>query len=132
MGGRVLVLNATYEPINVCTVRRAVVLLLKAKAELVERGRAELHSESSTVARPVVIRLVTYVSVPRDALHLENGKPYVFKIVGEELKRTPVVTGTYNLTQQAILSGLNDGDWIATGTTSGQPLQEGIPIKEIR
>jgi 5-methylcytosine-specific restriction endonuclease McrA len=67
MGGRVLVLNATYEPINVCTVRRAVVLLLKAKAELVERGRAELHSESSTVARPVVIRLVTYVSVPRGA-----------------------------------------------------------------
>jgi 5-methylcytosine-specific restriction endonuclease McrA len=67
MGGRVLVLNATFEPINVCTVRRAVVLLLKDKAELVERGRRELHSESSTLARPVVIRLVTYVNVPRDA-----------------------------------------------------------------
>ena len=39
MGGRVLVLNATYEPINVCTVRRAVVLLLKQKAELLERSR---------------------------------------------------------------------------------------------
>ncbi len=34
-GGRVLVLNATYEPINVCTVRRATVLLLKHKAEVV-------------------------------------------------------------------------------------------------
>src|SRR5256885_2279288 len=67
MGGRVLVLNATYEPINVCTVRRAVVLLLKAKAELIERGAWALHSESSTYARPVVIRLVTYVKVPRDA-----------------------------------------------------------------
>ena len=67
MGGRVLVLNATFEPINVCTVRRAVVLLLKEKAELLERGRWELHSESSTLARPVVIRLVTYVKVPRDA-----------------------------------------------------------------
>ena len=62
-----LVLNATYEPINVCTVRRAVVLLLKEKAELIERGRWELHSESSTLARPVVIRLVSYVNVPRDA-----------------------------------------------------------------
>jgi 5-methylcytosine-specific restriction endonuclease McrA len=67
MGGRVLVLNATYEPINVCTVRRAVVLLLKEKAELLERGIWELHSESSTLARPVVIRLVSYVNVPRDA-----------------------------------------------------------------
>src|SRR5215471_20306967 len=65
--GRVLVLNATYEPINVCTVRRAVVLLLKEKAELLERGRWELRSESSSLARPVVIRLVSYVKVPRDA-----------------------------------------------------------------
>ena len=67
MGGRVLVLNATFEPINVCTVRRAVVLLLKEKAELLERGSFKLHSESSTLARPVVIRLVSYVRVPRDA-----------------------------------------------------------------
>src|SRR5882672_10098940 len=67
MGGRVLVLNATFEPINVCTVRRAVVLLLKEKAELLERGLWELHSESATLARPVVIRLVSYVNVPRDA-----------------------------------------------------------------
>src|SRR5437870_4324524 len=67
IGGRVLVLNATYEPINVCTVRRAVVLLLKEKAELIERSSRELHSESTTLARPVVIRLITYVNVPRDA-----------------------------------------------------------------
>ena len=33
-----LVLNATYEPINVCTVRRAVVLLLKEKAEVIEHA----------------------------------------------------------------------------------------------
>ena len=50
-----------------CTVRRAVVLLLKDKAELLERGGWELHSENATLARPVVIRLVSYVHVPRDA-----------------------------------------------------------------
>jgi HlyD family secretion protein len=72
------------------------------------------------------------LSVPREALHIENGKSFVFKIVDDELKRTPVVTGSFNLTQVAILSGLNAGDWVATGTTSGQPLQEGVPIKEIR
>src|SRR5438874_3310979 len=64
--GRVLVLNATFEPINVCSVRRAVVLLLKEKAELLERAGWDLHAESTTVPRPVVIRLVTYVRVPRD------------------------------------------------------------------
>ena len=72
------------------------------------------------------------LSIPREALHFENGKKYVFKIVGDELKRTPVETGSFNLTQAAIVSGLNDGDWVATGTLSGQPLQEGVPIKEIR
>jgi HlyD family secretion protein len=72
------------------------------------------------------------LSIPREALHMENGKPYVFRVVGDELKRTQVVTGAINLTQVAILSGLNEGDWIATGTISGQPLQEDVPIKEIR
>lgn len=72
------------------------------------------------------------LSIPREAVHIENGKTYVFKVVEDELKRTPVVTGTFNLTQQAILSGLNDGDWVATGTLSGQALEEGVPIKEIR
>ena len=61
-----LVLNATFEPINVCTVRRAVVLLLKEKAEVLEHAEYVLHSGSSTVPRPVVIRLVSYVRVPRD------------------------------------------------------------------
>ena len=64
--GRVLVLNATYEPINVCTVRRAVVLLLKDKAEVVERANWELHSERATISRPMVIRLVHYVRIPHD------------------------------------------------------------------
>ncbi len=61
-----LVLNATYEPINVCTVRRATVLLLKHKAELVEQSAWHLRSEHTRMPRPVVIRLMTFVNVPRD------------------------------------------------------------------
>lgn len=61
----VLVLNATYEPLNVVSVRRAVVLLLKEKAELVEAAEARLRAERMEVPVPLVIRLVTYVRVPR-------------------------------------------------------------------
>ena len=64
--GRVLVLNATFEPINVCSVRRAAVLLLKDKAEMLEHAAWELRSEHTAIPRPVVIRLVTFVKVPRD------------------------------------------------------------------
>ena len=70
-----LVLNATYEPINVCTVRRAVVLLLKEKAEMLERAEWELHSATSTMARPMVIRLVAYVRIPRDTHREPERRP---------------------------------------------------------
>ena len=72
------------------------------------------------------------LSIPREALRSENGKTFVFKINGDELKKTFVVTGALNLTQVAILSGLQAGDWVATGTTTGQPLQEDIPIKRVQ
>src|SRR3954451_10716498 len=65
--GRVLVLNASYEAINVCTVRRAAVLVLKDRAEILEHGQLALHAETFEMPRPTVIRLMTYVRVPRDA-----------------------------------------------------------------
>ncbi|MSO41341.1 MAG: HNH endonuclease [Solirubrobacterales bacterium] len=63
---RVLVLNASYEPLNVCTVRRALVLILKQKAEVLENGSGVLRSETMRLDMPEVIRLVTFVRVPRD------------------------------------------------------------------
>ena len=72
------------------------------------------------------------LSIPREALHFENGKPYVYRIEGDSLVRTSVTTGSFNLMREQILSGLKEGDSVATGTTSGQPLQEGMPIKVVR
>ena len=59
-------MNASYEPLNVCTVRRALVLLLKEKAEMLERGDGVLRSETMRLDRPEVIRLISFVRVPRD------------------------------------------------------------------
>jgi 5-methylcytosine-specific restriction endonuclease McrA len=61
----VLVLNATYEPLNVVSVRRAVLLLLKEKAEVVEAADAWLRSEGMALPLPLVIRLVYYVRIPQ-------------------------------------------------------------------
>jgi 5-methylcytosine-specific restriction endonuclease McrA len=62
---QVLVLNASFEPLNVCSVRRAHVLVFKGKAELVEELQQPLRSASSTFPWPHVIRLLSYVRVPR-------------------------------------------------------------------
>jgi 5-methylcytosine-specific restriction endonuclease McrA len=61
---RVLVLNATYEPLSIISVQRAVVLLLKEKAELVEATAERLHASYTSVPVPLVIRLVYYVRIP--------------------------------------------------------------------
>ena len=72
------------------------------------------------------------LSMPREALRVQDGKYYVFKVVNGELKRVDITIGSPNLTLVPILSGLNDGDSVAIGTTNGQLPQEGIPIKEER
>jgi len=60
----VLVLNSSYEPLHVVSVRRAVVLLLKEKAQAVEVAESWLRSERYSLPRPLVIRLVTYIRIP--------------------------------------------------------------------
>jgi 5-methylcytosine-specific restriction endonuclease McrA len=62
---QVLVLNASYEPLNVCTLRRAHVLVYKGKAEVVEELDRPLRAATDTYPWPHVIRLVHYVRVPR-------------------------------------------------------------------
>ncbi|MDE3087876.1 MAG: HNH endonuclease [Chloroflexota bacterium] len=61
----VLVLNATYEPLNIVPIQRAVVLLLKEKAEVVEAAKTKLRAEHYAIDWPLVIRLVAFVPVPR-------------------------------------------------------------------
>jgi 5-methylcytosine-specific restriction endonuclease McrA len=63
---QVLVLNATYEPINVCSVQRAVVLVLKSKAEVLEGMANRLRTPERSLTMPHVIRLSYYVRVPRN------------------------------------------------------------------
>lgn len=62
----VLVLNLNYVPVNVCTVRRAIVLLSKGKAELLEQRSetARIRSFSATLDAPSIIRLVYLVKRP--------------------------------------------------------------------
>ena len=62
--GRSLVLNATDEPLCVVPSRRAVVLVLKAKAEIVQANGEAYHSEKLRLPVPSVVRLTYFVKVP--------------------------------------------------------------------
>jgi 5-methylcytosine-specific restriction endonuclease McrA len=65
--GATLLLNATYEPLCVVSTRRAIVLVLAAKAEPVDSTSDVVHAELISLAAPVVARLTRYVRVPYPA-----------------------------------------------------------------
>ncbi|MCL6480293.1 MAG: HNH endonuclease [Firmicutes bacterium] len=68
----VLVLNATFEPINVTAVRRALVLLLKGVAQAEEHNHAEIRSANTSMRVPSVIRLLTYRRIPQQTRALSR------------------------------------------------------------
>jgi 5-methylcytosine-specific restriction endonuclease McrA len=72
MNGRVLVLNASFEPINVCTERRAVVMIFKGVARMEEHNGHMLHSARLQIHAPSVIRLTEYIHIPYERKSLSR------------------------------------------------------------
>ncbi|HXE63368.1 MAG TPA: HNH endonuclease [Bryobacteraceae bacterium] len=68
----VLVLNASYEPINICAARRAVVLVLKGIAAAEEITSHSVHSSRRSVRVPSVIRLLEYRRIPHQTRALSR------------------------------------------------------------
>jgi 5-methylcytosine-specific restriction endonuclease McrA len=66
----VLLLNANFEPLNVCTMRRAVGLMMTGKAELLLNGRGVIRTTSSSLLRPSILRLAYMVHRPRQRVKL--------------------------------------------------------------
>ncbi len=61
---RALILNATYEPLSIVSARRAIILVLREKAVVLEESGTVWRSERSSFQMPSVIRLNRYVKVP--------------------------------------------------------------------
>lgn len=66
----VLVLNANFEPVHVCTTRRAISLMLSGKASLVMNGRGVIRTVSTEYPRPSIIRLDKMIRRPRPTVRL--------------------------------------------------------------
>ena len=68
----VLVLNDSYEPINICGARRALVLVLKGIARTEEEHGLSLHAQRTIIAMPSVIRLLEYRPRPHQTRALSR------------------------------------------------------------
>ncbi len=72
----VLVLNANYEPLNVCNMRRAIGLMMTGKASMVLDGRGEIRSVSNSFACPSIIRLQRMIRRPRPRVKLTKNEVF--------------------------------------------------------
>ena len=73
----VLVLNQNFEPLNVCNARRAVVLVLCGKAEVLELNHQVIHSPSTSIHCPSVIRLSHLIRRPRPHARLSRKEVFI-------------------------------------------------------
>ncbi len=72
LNNRVLVLNQNYEPMSVCSAKRAIILLYLEKAEIIEKNHEMIHSINSAIPLPSVVRLARFVHVPRKRILLNR------------------------------------------------------------
>jgi 5-methylcytosine-specific restriction endonuclease McrA len=68
----VLVLNASFEAINVCSMQRAIILTMKGLASVEESYPDVLHTKYADFPMPSVIRLHKYRNVPRQSKALSR------------------------------------------------------------
>lgn len=66
----VLVLNANFEPLNVCDMHRAICLMILEKASLIQDGRGEIQTINTSYPRPSIIRLQKMIHRPRQKVRL--------------------------------------------------------------
>jgi len=77
MEAPVLVLNANFEPLNICDTRRALGLMLTGKAALIANGRGTIQTVSRSFPRPSIIRLEGMVQRPRP--HVKLNRSEIFR-----------------------------------------------------
>ena len=73
----VLVLNQNYEPLNICQVRRAILLILNGKAEVIENNSSVIRSPSFSMISPSVVRLAHLVKRPRPQARLTRRRVFI-------------------------------------------------------
>jgi len=72
------------------------------------------------------------LTVPREAVRLDDNKRFVYQIVNDELQRRDIQTSISNLTQVEVTGGVTEKALLALAATNSKPLHEGLAVKVIR
>jgi HlyD family secretion protein len=71
------------------------------------------------------------LTLPREAVRMDDTKPYVYQVVNGELKRRDVEVSLQNLTEVEITAGLQEHSQVARSSTDAKPLADGAHVKVV-
>jgi HlyD family secretion protein len=72
------------------------------------------------------------ISVPREAVHLDDTVPYVYQIVNDQLRRRIIQTSLSNLTQMEVTGGIGESSVVALSAINAKPLRDGLAVRVVQ
>lgn len=100
----------------------------------VDDARGDLPPNSNVTVTVTEMKRSNVLSIPREALHTDGARNYVYRIVNGKLQQTPVQLGPLvNLTNAEITGGLTPNEMVVLGpATPGKDLSNGLPVKPVK
>jgi HlyD family secretion protein len=99
----------------------------------IDDAKGDLLPNTNVTVKVTVSHLTNVLSIPREALHTQGMKDFVYRVVDGHLQQTPVQVGAngVTVTRVQIVGGLNDNDVVATSAPVNVELKDGLEVKAI-
>jgi HlyD family secretion protein len=97
----------------------------------VDDARGDLLPNTNVTVTVTTSQRFNVLSIPREALHIEGGSYFVYRVISGKLVRTPVQVGVVNLTRVEITGGLTEKDTVALSAMNNRDLTPGLAVKVV-
>jgi len=98
----------------------------------IDDNNGDLLPNTNVTATVTLQQRYNVLSLPREALHTDGAKNFVYRVVDERLYKTAITPGAVNLTRFEVVSGLNDGDTVALSTAGDAEMKDGLRVKTMQ
>lgn len=98
----------------------------------VDDANGELLPNTNVTVTVTTQQRFNVLSIPREALHTEGARDFVYRVINNKLVVTPVQVGVVNLTRVEVTGGLSEKDTVAlSATSSNRDLSNGLAVKVV-
>jgi HlyD family secretion protein len=95
----------------------------------IDDNHGDLLPNTNVTVTVTLQQVYNVLSLPREAMHTDGPRSFVYRVVEGRLVKTAIVPGAVSLTRFEVVSGLSDGDSVALGTTSDTEMRDGLRVR---